>query len=106
MDQVKSHCACTPFGEITNTTNEGDLHYYRFSHHCRPHHCRTTGGDDLLPPVLGSDNQKMVGCVTEPAVMTTITANLCYQLAVAGRPAITAGSSQEPTVSRFYHCLF
>jgi hypothetical protein len=25
MDQVESHCACTPFGELTNTTNEGNL---------------------------------------------------------------------------------
>jgi len=25
MDQVESRCACTPFGELTNTTNEGNL---------------------------------------------------------------------------------
>jgi hypothetical protein len=37
----------------------------------------------------------MVGCVTKPAVMTTIIAGLCYQPAVAGRPAITARLSQE-----------
>jgi hypothetical protein len=40
----------------------------------------------------------MVGCVTEPAVMTTIIAGLYYQPAVSGRPTITARLSQEPMV--------
>jgi hypothetical protein len=52
---------------------------------------RRIGSDDLSLPVLGSENQKIIGGVTQLAVMTTIIAGLYLQPVVAGRTPITAG---------------
>ena len=84
------------------------LHYARFAHHCRHHHCRICENRQWCTFTAGYEleNEKMIGARLKPAVKHHITASLWLEPAVFWRPLITAGLRQEPTVIVLYHCRF
>ena len=72
------------------------IHYARFAHHCRPHHCR----------ICELENEKMIGVGLKPAVKDHITAGFWLEPVVFWRPLITTGWSHKPVVIGLYHCRF
>jgi len=85
-----------------------NLHYARFGHHCRSHHCRICENRQRCTFTAGYEleNKKIIGAGLKPAVKHHITTGLWLESAVFLWSLITASSSHNPAVIWLYHCWF